>query len=80
MSESKEKRNSLLVVMIVLLLLLVCVLLWLLLKPQPDPIKIPTGNVDVFDIRISCICKARVIFGTVILAGKSFALLFTCKN
>ncbi len=59
MKESKEKRNILPVAIIILLLLLVCVLLWFLLRPQPELTKIPTGNIDVFDIRIGCLCRGK---------------------
>ncbi len=59
--EKKEQksRGGLLVAIIILLLLAIGVLLWLLLQPKPEPTKIPTGNVDIFDIRISCLCKGE---------------------
>ncbi len=57
--ERKKRGSGLLIALILLLLLAVGVLLWLLLRPQPEPTKIPTGNVDVFDIRISCLCKGE---------------------
>ena len=55
--EKKELiRNRFANTAIILLLIAIVILLWLLLKPQPEPTKIPTGNVDVFDIRIGCLC------------------------
>ncbi len=57
MENTKEKHNKALIAAVILLLMAVGILLWLLLKPVPEPDKIPTGNVDVFDIRIGCICK-----------------------
>lgn len=57
MEKEERKSNKALIVAVILLLLTVGVLLWLLLKPVPEPEKVPTGNVDVFDIRIGCICK-----------------------
>lgn len=54
--EQRRLINKALVVAVVLLLILTGVLLWLLTRPQPEPTKIPTGNVDVFDIDISCLC------------------------
>jgi len=58
MEEQQERKsNRGLIVAVILLLITVGVLLWLLLKPQPEPAKIPTGNVDVFGIRIGYICK-----------------------
>lgn len=56
MEKKEQKKNTVAVIVIVLLLLVVGILLWLLLRPQPEAVKIPTGNVDVFDIDISCIC------------------------
>ena len=55
--EKKEQRetNRLLVVAVLLLLLIAGLLLWLLLRPQ-ELIKVPTGNVDIFDIKIGCRC------------------------
>ena len=57
MERDNEKHNKGLIVAVILLLITVGILLWLLLKPVPEPEKISTGNVDVFDIRIGCICK-----------------------
>lgn len=59
MDKEKKKSNKGLIAAIVLLLIVVGILLWLLFKPVPEPEKIPTGNVDVFDIRIGCICKGE---------------------
>ena len=58
MEEQQERKsNRGLIAAVILLLITVGVLLWLLLRPAPEPEKIPTGNVDVFDIRIGYICK-----------------------
>jgi hypothetical protein len=57
--QEQKRSNGILTAVVVLLLVVIGVLLWLLLRPQPEPTKIPTGNVDVFDIRISCICKGE---------------------
>ena len=60
MTQQEQKHsNKALVVVVILLLITIGVLLWLLLRPQPEPTKIPTGNVDVFDIRITCLCKGE---------------------
>ena len=55
--KNKEQRetNKLLVVAIVLLIAIIGLLLWLLFRPQ-ESVKIPTGNVDIFDIKIGCWC------------------------
>ena len=55
--EKRHKSGILTAIIIILLLLVIGVLLWLLLKPKPEPAKIPTGNVDVFNIDISCACE-----------------------
>ncbi len=47
---------KILAAIVLLLLLVIGFLLWLLFRPQPEAEKIPTGNVDVFDINISCLC------------------------
>jgi hypothetical protein len=57
--ERKERRgsNRFLIVAVILLSVTVGVLLWLLLRPAPQPDKVPTGRVEVFDIRIGIICR-----------------------
>ena len=57
--EERKGSNKILCVIVVLLLAAIVILLWLLFKPQPEPAKIPTGNVDVFDIRIGCLCGRK---------------------
>ena len=59
--ESGERRsyNRGLVIVAAVLLVIIIFLLSLLLKPTPEPDEIETGNVDVFDIRIGCICKGK---------------------
>ena len=59
MEQKDKKRNKGLIAIILLLLIAIGILLWLLLRPAPEPTKIPTGNVDVFHIKISCICKGE---------------------
>ena len=56
MEKRELKRNRFANTAIILLLIAIAILLWLLLKPQSEPTKIPTGNVDIFDIRIGCLC------------------------
>lgn len=56
MEKRELRRNRFANTAIILLLIAIAILLWLLLKPQSEPTKIPTGNVDVFDIRIGCLC------------------------
>ena len=51
--QKRRNNNRILLAAVILLLITVGVLLWLLLKPS----KIPTGHVDVFDIRIGIICR-----------------------
>ena len=53
--EQRETKN-LLAIAIILLLAIIGLLLWLLLRPQ-ELIKIPTGNVDIFDIKVGCWCS-----------------------
>lgn len=57
--EERKGSNKILCVIVVLLLAAIAILLWLLFGPQPEPAKIPTGNVDVFDIRIGCLCGRK---------------------
>lgn len=57
--EERKGSNKILCVIVVLLLATIAILLWLLFRPQPEPAKIPTGNVDVFDIRIGCLCGRK---------------------
>lgn len=57
--EERKGSNKILYVIVVLLLAAIAILLWLLFRPQPEPAKIPTGNVDVFDIRIGCLCGRK---------------------
>ena len=57
--QENNKSNKILAVIVILLLVAIGVLLWLLFKPQPEPAKIPTGNVDIFNIRISCLCNGE---------------------
>ena len=58
MMEKKERKgNRFLVAAVIVLLITVGVLLWLLLRPMPKPDRIPTGNVEYFDIRIGVICR-----------------------
>ena len=59
MEQKQQKKSKWWVAIIILLLIIIGVLLWLLLRPQPEPARIPTGNVDVFDIDISCICTGE---------------------
>lgn len=59
MTEERKKTNKVLAPIVVILLVAIAILLWLLLKPMPEPDKIETGNVDVFDIRIGCLCKGE---------------------
>lgn len=54
--QAERKKNKLLVAVLFLLFAVVGVLLWLLLRPQPEPTKVPTGNVDVFHIKVACLC------------------------
>ena len=57
MSEQVErKHNYKVVLLIILLLLTIAFLTWLLLRPQSGAKRIPTGNVDIFKINISCSC------------------------
>ena len=51
--QERRKINRILIAAVILLLIAVGILLWLLLRPK----KIPTGDVDVFDIRIGIICR-----------------------
>lgn len=51
--QRRRNNNRILIAIVIILLITVGVLLWLLLKPS----KIPTGHVDVFDIRIGIICR-----------------------
>lgn len=59
--EYQERRNynRFLFAAVIILLVTVGVLLWLLLKPVPEPEVTPTGNVDVFDIRIGVLCRYK---------------------
>ncbi len=57
--EERKGSNKIMCVIVVLLLAAIAILLWLLFRPQPEPAKIPTGNVDVFDIRIGCLCGRK---------------------
>ena len=59
MKEQQDKDNKGLIAAVVVLVITVGVLLWLLFKPMSKPDKIETGNVDVFDIRIGCICEGE---------------------
>lgn len=54
--EEQRETKGLLVIAIVLLLAIIGLLLWLLLRPQ-EPVKTPTGNVDIFDIKVGCWCS-----------------------
>ena len=56
MKEEKQKRGYGIVLFIILLLLTIAFLVWLLLRPQSGAKRIPTGNVDIFNINISCSC------------------------
>ena len=56
MERQKRRRNNrFLIAAVIVLLITVGILLWLLLRPN----KIPTGNVDVFDIRIGILCRNK---------------------
>lgn len=55
----RKASKKVMIAILALLLAVIAVLLWLLLRPVPEPERIPTGNVDVFDIRIGCICKGE---------------------
>ena len=55
--KGERKSNKGLVAIIIVLLIMIGVLLWLLLRPVPKPDRIPTGNVEYFDIRIGVICR-----------------------
>ena len=59
MGKKKEKNNRFLIAAVIILLITVGVLLWLLLRPAPQPNKVPTGRVEVFDIRIGIICRNK---------------------
>lgn len=41
---------------IILLLITIGFLVWLLLRPKTDASKTPTGNIDIFNININCVC------------------------
>ena len=60
-NKKKQQRetNTLLVVVIIILVVMLGLLLWLLLKPQDELTRIPTGNVDIFDIEIGCLCEGE---------------------
>lgn len=53
----QKKRNGLLATIVILLLITVGVLLWLLFQPGREPIR--TGSVDIFNIKIGCVCKGE---------------------
>jgi hypothetical protein len=55
--KGERKSNKGLIAIIIALLIMIGVLLWLLLRPTPKPERIPTGNVEYFDIRIGVICR-----------------------
>jgi len=57
--EKQERRrgNRFLIAAVIILSITVGVLLWLLFKSLSRPVKVPTGYVDVFDIRIGVICR-----------------------
>ena len=57
MQKEERKSNKFLIAAVIILLVTVGVLLWLLLRPAPKPDRIPTGNVEYFDIRIGVICR-----------------------
>lgn len=59
--ESIERKNYNrgLAIAAAVLLVIIIFLLSLLLKPAPESEEIETGNVDVFDIRIGCLCKGK---------------------
>ena len=57
MEKKERKGNRFLAAAVIVLLITVGVLLWLLLRPMPKPDRIPTGNVEYFDIRIGVICR-----------------------
>ena len=59
MGKKKEKNSRPLIVAVIVLSITVGVLLWLLLRPMPEPDRIPTGNVEVFGIRIGIICRNK---------------------
>ena len=46
----RKANKKAMIAILALLLAVIAVLLWLLLRPVPEPERIPTGNVDVFDI------------------------------
>lgn len=54
--QAEEKRGYKAALVIILLLLTIALLMWLLLRPQPSAKRIPTGNVDIFNIDVSCSC------------------------
>ncbi len=54
--EEKQKHNYGAALFIILLLITIGFLVWLLLRPQSGAKRIPTGNVDVFNININCTC------------------------
>ncbi len=57
MAEQAEKKHGYKVALLIILLLLtIALLVWLLLRPQSGAKRIPTGNVDIFNIDISCSC------------------------
>ncbi len=57
--DERSSGNKIIATIVGILLITIAILLWLLLKPAPEPEQIPTGNVDVFDIRIGCLCKNK---------------------
>ena len=52
----EEKRGYRAALIIILLLLTIAFLVWLLLRPQSGAKRIPTGNVDIFNINVNCSC------------------------
>ena len=59
MEKTREKHNRGLIAAVIVLSITVGVLLWLLLRPASKPDRIPTGRVEVFDIRIGVICRNK---------------------
>lgn len=57
MKKEERKNNRFLIMAVIILSITVGILLWLLLKPAPKSGRVPTGHIEVFDIRIGVICR-----------------------
>jgi hypothetical protein len=54
--KEERKRGYGAVLFIILLLITIAFLVWLLLRPKSDATRTPTGNIDIYNININCVC------------------------